>query len=213
MIALIDYDAGNLLSVYKALEYLDEKPCITNNRKEILAADRIILPGVGAYLDCMNKLREYNLVDIIREAVGVGKPFLGICLGMQLLFENSSEGENPDTTDDVYDAGMVRGLGLLKGTVRKFKPVPGFKIPHMGWNDINICKGKKLYKNIPDNEYVYFVHSYHCIPEDEKIIATTTDYSEKFVSSVEYKNIFGCQFHPEKSSNVGLKILSNFIGI
>lgn len=213
MIALIDYDAGNLLSVYKALKHLGEKPCITNKKEEILAADKIILPGVGAYLDCMNKLREYNLVDTIKEAVDKDIPFLGICLGMQLLFESSSEGEKPGITDSIYCEGRVRGLSLLKGHVKRFKPVPDFKIPHMGWNNIHINGDKRLYKGIHADEYVYFVHSYHCIPDDENIISTTTDYSESFVSSVEHKNIFGCQFHPEKSSDAGLKILSNFIGI
>lgn len=213
MTALIDYDAGNLLSVYKALKHLGEKPCITNEREEILNADRIILPGVGAYLDCMNKLRDYNLIEVICEAVDKKIPFLGICLGMQLLFEHSSEGERPGVSDDIYIDGKVRGLGLLKGSVKRFKPDSDFKIPHMGWNNIHIKDNKKLYKDIPDNEYVYFVHSYRCVPDNENIVATTTDYSENFASSVECDNIFGCQFHPEKSSDAGLKILSNFIGI
>lgn len=213
MIALIDYDAGNLLSVYKALKFLGKKPLITGDRKKILQSDKIILPGVGAYSDCMNKLREYRLIDVIKEAADKGIPLLGICLGMQLLFEYSSEGAKGNLTDDMYIDGKIRGLSILKGNVRMFKPVKNFKIPHMGWNNIQIKEGKRLYNGIPDNEYVYFVHSYHCIPEDINMISATTGYSENFVSSVEYKNIFGCQFHPEKSSNIGLKILSNFIGI
>lgn len=201
MIAIIDYDAGNLRSVEKALEALGEQPVITRDPHEILGADKVILPGVGSFGDAMGRLNQYGLVDVIRKVTAQGTPFLGICLGLQLLFESSDESEG------------VEGLGVLKGRILKIPESPGLKIPHMGWNSLDIKPGARLFHGIDDGAYVYFVHSYYLKAEDEKIVAATTDYGTRIHASVEQGNIFACQFHPEKSSDVGLKILTNFIGL
>lgn len=199
MIAIIDYDAGNLRSVEKALAALGQQPVITRDRETILSADRVILPGVGSFGDAMGKLHQYGLVEVIHETVDRGTPFLGICLGLQLMFESSEESEG------------IRGLGLLKGRILKIPDCPGLKIPHMGWNSLNITPGARLYRGIPQGAYVYFVHSYYLKAEDEGIVAASTEYSTHIHASVESGHIFGCQFHPEKSSDTGLKILKNFI--
>lgn len=198
MISIIDYDAGNLKSVEKALNYLGEKTVITRDRNVILNSDKVILPGVGSFGDAMNNLRNYGLIDVIHEAVDAGKPFLGICLGLQLLFERSDE--SPE----------AEGLGILKGEILRIPEKEGLKIPHMGWNSIDIKKNAKLFNGIENNSYVYFVHSYYLKASDESIVAASTEYSVHIHASVEKDNVFACQFHPEKSSDTGLKILKNF---
>ena len=198
MIAIIDYDAGNLKSVEKALQYLGEECIVTRDKKELLKADKIILPGVGAFGDAMEKLHKFGLVDVIHEIVRENNPFLGICLGLQLMFESSEEGPG------------VKGLGLLPGKIVKFPEKEGFKIPHMGWNSIDIKDGSRLFKGISNNSYVYFVHSYYLQAENENDVAATTEYITHVHASVEHGNIFACQFHPEKSGDVGLQILKNF---
>lgn len=198
MIAIIDYDAGNLKSVEKALLYLGEEVIVSRKPEEILSADKVILPGVGAFGEAMQRLDEYGLVDTIKEVVRRQIPFLGICLGMQLMFESSEESPG------------VAGLGLLEGKILKIPPSEGLKIPHMGWNSLDINPESKLFSEIPDKSYVYFVHSFYLKAEDEKIVAASTEYSTHIHAAVESGNVFGCQFHPEKSSSIGLKILSNF---
>lgn len=199
MIAVIDYDAGNLKSVEKALAYLGETPVITRNREELLAADKVILPGVGAFGDAMERLHQYGLVDVIKEVVKKGTPFLGICLGLQLMFESSEESPGAE------------GLGLLSGKILKIPETPGMKVPHMGWNSLKICPDSRLFQGVPDGSYVYFVHSYYLKADTEDIVAATTEYGTHIHAAVEKGNLFACQFHPEKSSQTGLKILGNFI--
>lgn len=198
MIAIIDYDAGNIKSVEKALIFLGQEVILTRDRDAILRADKAILPGVGAFGDAMNKLNEYGLVDTIKDFINSGKPFLGICLGLQLLFEESEESEG------------VNGLGILQGKILRFSENKGYKIPQIGWNSLKITPGAKLFKGIADDSYVYFVHSYYLKATDESIVSARTSYADDFHASVEKDNVFACQFHPEKSSDVGLKILSNF---
>lgn len=198
-VAIIDYDAGNIKSVEKALEYLGQKVKITRDQKEILSADRVILPGVGAFGDAMGKIRSYGLESVIQDAVRQGTPFLGICLGLQLLFEDSDETPG------------VKGLGLLPGGIQRIPDGEGLKIPHMGWNSLDIREGATLFKGIEGHPYVYFVHSYYLSAKHEEDVAAATFYSTKIHASVEHENIFACQFHPEKSGEVGLKILDNFI--
>jgi len=199
VIAIIDYDAGNIKSVEKALVHLGEEPIITRDKEVILASDKVILPGVGAFGDAMAKLHEYQLVDVIHEVVEKKKPFLGICLGLQLMFESSEETPG------------VEGLGLLKGHILRIPEKEGLKIPHMGWNNIKVREESRLFQNLPENPYVYFVHSYYLKAEDESVVAATTDYSVTIHAAVEKDNVFACQFHPEKSSDVGLQILKNFV--
>lgn len=199
MIAIIDYDAGNLKSVEKALLHLGEDAVITRDKEVLLQADKVILPGVGAFEDAMGKLHKYDLVDTIKEIVKKNTPFLGICLGLQLMFERSDESEND-----------VKGLGLLPGEILRIPPCDDLKIPHMGWNSIKIKPGAKLFKGIEEDSYVYFVHSYYLKAKNEEDVAATTEYSTLIHASVEHGNIFACQFHPEKSGEIGLKILKNF---
>ena len=201
MIAIIDYDAGNIRSVEKALIALGEQPVITRDKETILAADKLILPGVGAFGDTMERLHQYGLVDVIRSAVKKGTPLLGICLGLQLLFERSDESDG------------VEGLGILKGEILKIPDCPGLKIPHMGWNSLEIKPVTRLFAGVPDGSYVYFVHSYYLKAADPEIVAATTEYSTHIHAAVEQGNVFACQFHPEKSSEVGLQILKNFISL
>ena len=198
MIAIIDYDAGNLKSVEKALVKLGQDVIVSRNPQDILKADKVILPGVGAFGDAMHNLEKYNLVDTIKEVVENNTPFLGICVGLQLLFESSEETPG------------VKGLGILKGKILKIPPKDDLKIPHMGWNSIEIKDNAKLFKGINNGAYVYFVHSYYLKAADEDIVAAKTDYCTQIHASVESGNVFACQFHPEKSSDVGLKILKNF---
>lgn len=199
MIAIIDYDAGNLRSVEKALQALGEQPVITRDQEKILAADKVILPGVGSFGDAMARLNQYGLIDVIHQVADKGTPFLGICLGLQLMFERSDESEG------------VEGLGLLKGEIRKLPDQEGLKIPHMGWNSLAIREGSRLFSGIGDGAYVYFVHSYYLKAADEAIVAASAEYSTHIHAAVECGNVFACQFHPEKSSDVGLRILENFI--
>ena len=199
MIAIIDYDEGNLKSVEKALLHLGEDAVITRDKEVLLQADKVILPGVGAFEDAMGKLHKYDLVDTIKEIVKKNTPFLGICLGLQLMFERSDESEND-----------VKGLGLLPGEILRIPPCDDLKIPHMGWNSIKIKPGAKLFKGIEEDSYVYFVHSYYLKAKNEEDVAATTEYSTLIHASVEHGNIFACQFHPEKSGEIGLKILKNF---
>lgn len=199
MIAIIDYDAGNIKSVEKAMIHLGQDVCITRDKDQILSADKVILPGVGSFGDAMAKIRQYGLESVIHEVVEKGIPFLGICLGLQLLFERSDETPG------------VEGLGILKGEILRIPDHPGLKIPHMGWNSLELTNNGRLFKNLPKEPYVYFVHSYYLKAADEKIVTATTEYGTHIHASVEKGNVFACQFHPEKSSNVGLKILKNFV--
>ena len=197
MIAVIDYDAGNLKSVEKALLYLDEKVKVTSDAKEILKADKIILPGVGAFGDAMEKLNNSGLAETICEAVDKKIPLLGICLGLQLLFESSEESPG------------VSGLSLLKGKIVRIPEKENFKVPHIGWNSLKIASDAALFREIPQDSHVYFVHSYY-LKAEEPIVTATTDYVVDIHASVQKDNLFACQFHPEKSGNIGLKLLKNF---
>lgn len=201
MIAIIDYDAGNLKSVEKALAYIGEESVITGEREEILKADKVILPGVGSFGDAMANLKQLGLDDVIREVAANGTPFLGICLGLQLLFESSEETPG------------VEGLGILKGKVLRIPDKEGLKIPHIGWNSLKLSKNGRLFQGMTGEPYVYFVHSYYLQAENPDIVKATTDYSTCIHASVEQGNVFACQFHPEKSSAVGLQILKNFAAI
>ena len=205
MIAVIDYGMGNLRSVQKSLEFVGAKVIVTHDPDLILNANSVVLPGVGAFKDCMANLKKLKLVDPIRKFIDGGKPFLGICLGLQVLFEESEE------------YGPVAGLGILPGKVVKFsgessetKNGRPIKIPHMGWNQIKVKKNVPLFRGVGDAPYFYFVHSYYVVPEDQNMIATVTNYGVEFVSGIQHKNIYAFQFHPEKSQTLGLSILERF---
>ncbi|MGN0351309.1 MAG: imidazole glycerol phosphate synthase subunit HisH [Roseburia sp.] len=198
MIAVIDYDAGNIKSVEKALQKIGQECVLTRDAKEILKADKVILPGVGAFGDAMNHLKKYELDKVIWEVAEKNTPFLGICLGLQLLFEGSDE------------CTGIEGLHLLDGAVKRIPDQEGLKIPHVGWNSLHLQNEGRLFEGVPENSYVYFVHSYYLQAKEEQIVKATTDYSTCIHASVEKNNIFACQFHPEKSSTVGLQILKNF---
>ena len=199
MIAIIDYDAGNIKSVEKALQKLGAEVVITKDPAVILGAEKVILPGVGAFGDAMTNLKKYGLVEVIHQVVDKGTPFLGICLGLQLLFERSDETPG------------VEGLGILKGEILRIPEKDELKIPHMGWNSLHLQNEGRLYRGIKEQSYVYFVHSYYLKAEEQEIVKATTDYSVNIHASVEKGNVFACQFHPEKSSDVGLNILKNFV--
>lgn len=201
MIAIIDYDAGNIKSVEKALLSLGEEAVITRDGETILAADGVILPGVGAFGDAMEKLHSYGLVEVIHQCVEKKLPFLGICLGLQLLFESSEESPG------------VEGLHVLDGKILRIPAKEGLKIPHIGWNDIAFPNKGRLFAGIPEKSYVYFVHSYYLEAAEPSIVTAATEYGTYIHASVERENVFACQFHPEKSSGVGLKILQNFVAI
>ncbi|KAB2839316.1 imidazole glycerol phosphate synthase subunit HisH [bacterium] len=198
MIAILDYDMGNLRSVSKAVEHVGGKCAVTRDPKRAAQADKLILPGVGAFKDCMANLESYGLIEPIREFIASGRPFLGICLGMQLLMDESEEG------------GRHKGLGILPGKVLRFSPELGLKVPHMGWNRLKL-KGKPRLLEGMEGDYVYFVHSYYVAPEKKKAIAATADYGLEFAASLESDNIFATQFHPEKSQKVGLGLLKRFV--
>jgi glutamine amidotransferase len=207
MIAIIDYGMGNLRSVQKGFERVGREAVVTSDAKTILSAAKVVLPGVGAFPDCMRNLEQYGLIDAVRQTIDSGKPFLGICLGLQLLFTESEE------------FGISKGLDIIKGRVIRFKgpafnaphsPLGTLKVPHMGWNSLSIKQRAPALQDVPDNSHVYFVHSFHVVPEDKNVIATTTTYGIDFVSSIWKDNIFAAQFHPEKSQALGLSILKRF---
>ena len=201
MIAIIDYDAGNIMSVKKAVEFLGYEAVITRDEEVLLSAEKVILPGVGAFSVAMDKLNEYNLVPVIKKIIDKGTPFLGICLGLQLLFDSSEE------------APGVKGLSVLPGKVIRFPESDELKIPQIGWNSLKFPKESKLFKGIAEDSYVYFVHSYYLKADNRDDVAATSDYGIIYDAAVEHDNIFATQFHPEKSSSVGLKILENFINL
>jgi glutamine amidotransferase len=214
MIAIIDYGMGNLRSVQKALEAAGARTLVTSRPEDLERCDGVVLPGVGAFGDAMKELRRLKLDRAIKNAIESGKPFLGLCLGLQLLFEKSEE------------APGVKGLGILKGEVKRFdfsqysirNTQYALKVPHMGWNNIaysveRIAYSERILKAVPDGSYMYFVHSYYVKPKDKNVILTTTDYGVKFVSGVAKGNVLGLQFHPEKSQAVGLRILKNFVSL
>lgn len=201
MIAIIDYNAGNLKSVEKALVSLKEECVVTRDQHTILSADKVILPGVGAFGQAMDQLKKYELDKVIREVTQKNTPFLGICLGLQLLFEGSEESSG------------VEGLNILNGQILRIPDKEGLKIPHIGWNDLHLQNNGRLFECLDADPYVYFVHSYYLKAKDEKIVKATCDYSVNIHASVEKDNIFACQFHPEKSSQVGLHILKKFCEI
>lgn len=199
MISIIDYGVGNLRSVEKAFHFIGGDASVTSDRDTILNSDAVVLPGVGAFANAMESLDKAGMVDIVKEAVESGKPFLGICLGMQLLFEYSEEGGD-----------RVPGLGIFKGSIRQIPPDMNLKVPHMGWNSISIKGQFPIFKNLPMVPYVYFVHSYYLSAEDRDIVAATTFYGLQFDVAIGRGNVFATQFHPEKSGEVGLSILKNF---
>ena len=198
-IAIIDYDAGNIKSVERAIAYCGGEAILTRDPKVLMDAPKVILPGVGSFGDAMDKLKKYDLIDTIHDYVKTGKPFLGICLGLQLLFDGSDE--SPE----------AEGLGLLKGYIHKIPDNLGLKVPQIGWNSLDYPNKGRLFKDIPEGSFVYFVHSYYLKAEDPSIVVATTDYGVCVHASVEKDNVFGCQFHPEKSSDVGLRIIKNFL--
>lgn len=198
MIGIIDYDAGNIRSVEKALSYLGEKTVVSRNPETLKNADKVILPGVGSFGQAMENLHRYELVPVIQDMIKEGKPFLGICLGLQLLFESSEESPGAE------------GLGILKGKILKIPSSPGLKIPHMGWNSLQLQNNGRLFRNIPQDTYVYFVHSYYLQAQEPEIVKAVTGYGTEIHASVEKDNVFACQFHPEKSGKYGLEILKNF---
>ncbi|MGN0279210.1 MAG: imidazole glycerol phosphate synthase subunit HisH [Lachnospiraceae bacterium] len=201
MVAIIDYDAGNIKSVEKAVNALGYEAVVTRDRSSILNAEHVILPGVGAFGDAMKKLHSYGLVEVIREVAANHTPFLGICLGLQLMFESSEE------------APGVEGLSLLKGRIVRLPDTEDLKIPHIGWNSLKYPNPGRLFAGIPEDSYVYFVHSYYLQAGEPEIVKATTEYGALVHASVEKENVFACQFHPEKSSEVGMKILENFLKI
>ena len=201
MIAIIDYDAGNIKSVEKACQFLGEEIVVTRDRETIMAADGVILPGVGAFGDAMEKLHSFQLTDTIKEVAKSGKPFLGICLGLQLMFESSDE------------APGVEGLGILPGKIVRIPDGEDIKVPHIGWNSLSFPNKGRLYKSLEENCFVYFVHSYYLQAGEPEMVVASTEYGVEIHASVEKGNVFACQFHPEKSSTVGLKILENFISV
>lgn len=198
MIALIDYDAGNIKSVEKALVHLGEQVVLTRDKDVLLQADKVILPGVGAFGDAMHNLKKYDLIPVIHEIVAKKTPFLGICLGLQLLFAGSEESDG------------VEGLGVLGGSIIKIPEQEGLKVPHMGWNSLQFLNRGVLFQNLPEEPFVYFVHSYYLKAKEESIVTATTEYGTIIHAAVEKDNVFACQFHPEKSSHVGMQILKNF---
>ena len=201
MIAIIDYDAGNIRSVEKALQFLGQEAVVTREKDVILEAEKVILPGVGAFGDAMGKLHQYRLEEVIYKVVENNTPFLGICLGLQLLFDRSDESPGVD------------GLGILKGEILRIPEYPGLKIPHIGWNSLTFPNQGRLFTGILEDSYVYFVHSYYLQAQEAGVVKATTEYGVEIHASVEKDNLFACQFHPEKSSDVGMKILQNFMEI
>lgn len=201
MIAILDYDAGNLKSVEKALQFLGQESVITRDRQKVASCDKVILPGVGSFGAAMEQLKKYEIDKMLEEVVAQKKPLLGICLGLQLLFDGSSESQG------------IEGLHILEGDILRIPDKEGLKIPHIGWNSLELSNQGRLFDGVEENSYVYFVHSYYLKAKEASIVKASTTYSVSIHASVEKDNIFACQFHPEKSSRVGLKILSNFANI
>jgi imidazole glycerol-phosphate synthase subunit HisH len=201
MIAIIDYGMGNLRSVQKGFEKVGHAATITSDPDLILSADRVILPGVGAFEDAMHELRARGLVETVRQAAASGRPFLGICLGLQLLFDVS------------YEGGRHEGLGIMAGEVVLFTPPAGYKVPHMGWNQLAIRRPAPILEGLSDSPYMYFVHSYYAVPQDHALVAAEANYPEPFAAVVWRDNVFATQFHPEKSQHEGLQILRNFAAL
>lgn len=201
MVAIVDYDAGNTKSVQKAFAHLGAEAVLAREPEVILRADRVVLPGVGAFGDAMEKLHRFHLVDVLREVADLGTPFLGICLGQQVLFERSEESPG------------VAGLGILKGECLRFTARDGFKIPQIGWNSLHLQKGGRLFAGLPEGAFVYFVHSYYVHAEDREVVKAVCRYADDADASIESANVFGCQFHPEKSGAAGLRILTNFLSV
>ncbi len=205
MVVIIDYDAGNIKSVEKAFEYLGADVVVSRDKETIYKGDHVVLPGVGAFGDAMNRIREYDLENVIKEIAGKDVPFLGICLGQQLLFDYSEESDN------------AKGLGILRGGILRIPDTDAegnsYKVPQIGWNSLKLSNNGKLFKGLSEEPYVYFVHSYYLKAEDRNIVTATTDYSVTVDASVECGNVFACQFHPEKSSEVGMQILKNFLSV
>ena len=201
MIGIIDYDAGNIRSVEKALHYLGEDAVLTRDPDVLREARGVILPGVGSFGDAMDNLKKFGLIPVIEEIAASDKPFIGICLGLQLLFEESEESPG------------AAGLGILQGKILRIPDTPGLKIPHMGWNALHLQNEGRLFQGIPEETYVYFVHSYYLKAADPQIVRATTQYGTEIHASVEQGNVFGCQFHPEKSSDRGLEMLRNFAAL
>ena len=201
MVAVIDYDAGNVKSVLKAFKALGHETCLTRDPEVILGADHVILPGVGNFGDAAHKLRAFGLEDVVRQVAESGTPFLGICVGLQLFYEGSAE--SPEAC----------GLGLFEGRCRRFDEKAGFKVPQIGWNSLHLSHGGRLFEGIADGAFVYFVHSYYVPATDGEHVKATASYSNEAVASVERGNVFACQFHPEKSGHVGLRILQNFLNL
>ena len=199
MIALIDYEAGNIKSVENALKFLGRENVLTRDRDQIWKADKVILPGVGAFGDAMERIRDYDLEDVIHSVTDRGTPFLGICLGLQLLFEESEESPG------------AKGLGILPGRVSRIPEGEDRKVPQIGWNDLSYPKKGRLFEDVPEGSYVYFVHSYYLHADDRDIVTARTQYGVAIDASVEKDNVFACQFHPEKSERVGMQILRNFV--
>ncbi len=199
MIAIIDYGAGNIRSVYKALKFIGAECKITSDKNEILSAAAAILPGQGAFGDCMSSMEKYGIRDTVKEFISSGKPFLGICVGLQLLFEESEESTG------------VKGLGVFKGKIKKIPYEEGLKIPHMGWNSLDILKSDGIFRGVENGSYVYFVHSYYLDADDKDIVSAQTEYGVKIDASISKDNVFATQFHPEKSGDTGLKMLKNFV--
>lgn len=199
MISIIDYDAGNIMSVKKAIEHLGYEAVITRDKSILCSSQKVILPGVGAFGDAMGKLEKYGLTDVIHQIVEKKIPFLGICLGLQLLFDSSEE------------APGVKGLSLLPGKIVRFSEIDELKVPQIGWNSLKFPKESKLFKGIEEDSFVYFVHSYYLQADNREDVAATSDYGIVYDAAIEHDNIYACQFHPEKSSDVGLKILKNFV--
>lgn len=199
MITVVDYGMGNLRSVAKAFEAVGANIKVSSKPEDIKNSKAIVIPGVGAFKDAIKHLKELNLYDEIINHINDKKPYFGICLGLQILFEKG------------YEFGEHRGLGIIKGKVIRFTQKEGYKIPHMGWNQVNIKQKNGLFKNIKNSEFFYFVHSFYVVPEDSRVIASTTDYINEFCSSIQIDNIWAVQFHPEKSQKPGLKLIKNFV--
>lgn len=202
MIAIIDYGVGNLRSVEKAFHFIGQEAVVTSDKDVILGADDVVLPGVGAFADAMENLKNAGMVDVVKRVIEDGRPFLGICLGMQLLFDYSEEGGE-----------KVKGLGIFKGSIRQLPLDMNLKVPHMGWNSLRVKEDCPLFKNLQKNPYVYFVHSYYLTADDKDIVVATTNYGIDFDAAIGKGNVYATQFHPEKSGEVGLNILRNWVNL